>query len=65
MKGKKWDSNVKIQLRCKWFNYIYASIELFLDEPLKIKIELDKPLKIIFLVAEDNDREVVKLINIW
>jgi len=29
---------VKIQWRCIWFNFRYSSVELFINEPLKIRL---------------------------
>jgi len=37
---------MKNQWKCTWFNFRYALVELFLD----------KPLKIIFLMDEGNER---------
>jgi len=53
MKGKRVRQCCEIQRRCIWFKFRYASIELILDESLKI----------ILLADEGNEREDIQLIN--
>jgi len=33
---KKWNNVVKVEYKCIWFNFRYASIELFLMNHLKL-----------------------------